>query len=262
MAKFDPDFYQQFRPLYPTELYGELPAFLAQRGFTAPFQIADIGCGTGHSTLSLFRSGLELGLIGVDPDPAMLAKARELDGLKGQPAQFLLGSGEKTGLPDLSADVITVGSAFHWMDAQKAQKEFLRILKPRGLFLVYEYQFPKCAALPELNEWIRREFNLRWKAPLQTPRGDFEQVTQVFRASSRWRLLSDRRVPMMLRLSPEDLSGLIFSQSRVLHFEGEMTAQQRSEFHEGVKEQVSALMNQRSAEFDFNLNSASFGKEL
>jgi SAM-dependent methyltransferase len=255
VARFNPDFYRQFRPFYPAALYAELPGLLSRNGHRAPYEIADIGCGTGHSAASLLRSGVEARLTCMDPDPMMLDCARNLAGLK---ATFLEGSGEATGLHASSVCAITVGSAFHWMDPLRAREEFVRILASRGLILIYEYQFPKCPRLPAVNDWIRREFNLRWKAPNQVPRGDFENVTLCFRQDPRIRALGDRRVPMILPLTAGDLAGLIFSQSRVLHFETGMSVEERAEFHLDVTRQLQGLMGEGSSKFDFNLRSGMF----
>jgi SAM-dependent methyltransferase len=260
MSKFDPEFYRRYRPYYPAELYSALGLELAARGFAKPYQIADVGCGTGHSTLSLLRSGLEARVVGVDPDPAMLEAARELCP-RSEPesgVRFQAGSGETTGLDSASLDAVTVGSAFHWMNAERAREELSRILKPSGLLLVYEYQFPKALAHPDLNEWIRREFNLRWKAPGQRPRGDFETVTACFRGHPRFRHLGDRKVPMILELGPGDLTGLILSQSRVLHYEAEMSDSERAGFQRWLGERIAERLGSSGDRFDFNLQAALF----
>lgn len=246
MSRFDPDFYRRYRPYYPAALY----APLGRR-----FDVADLGCGTGHSTASLLRSGHAVRATGVDPDAAMLAAARELC----PEADFSVGSGEATGLRDHAFDAVTVGSAFHWMDPLKAREEIVRILKPRGLLLVYEYQFPKAQAHGDLNEWIRREFNLRWKAPGQKPRGDFTAVTGCFRTDTRFKLLEDRKVPMILQLGPKELTGLLLSQSRVLHYEAGMSDQERDEFQNWLTGQMQSQLGIEGDRFDFNLQSALFG---
>ena len=38
-------------------------------------------------------------------------------------------TGENTGLPENSVDLITVAQAFHWLDEEKFKKEMMRILK-------------------------------------------------------------------------------------------------------------------------------------
>lgn len=254
MSRFDPEYYRRFRPFYPAELFSPLGAHLAARGFSAPYVLADVGCGTGHSTVSLLAAGISATAVGVDPDPAMLAAARELC----PAAQFRVGNGEDTGLPAHAIDAVTVGSAFHWMDAEKAREEFLRVLKPRGLLLVYEYQFPKARSHPALNEWIRREFNLRWKAPGQKPRGDFAAVTGCFRQDSRFTLLSDTKVPMVLELGAGDLTGLLLSQSRVLHYESGMNDLERAKFQSWLAGQIEAQLGRSGDRFDFNLQAALF----
>ena len=44
------------------------------------------------------------------------------------------GSAEATGLPDSSADLVTMASSLHWADFDKACDEFHRILRPGGVF--------------------------------------------------------------------------------------------------------------------------------
>jgi SAM-dependent methyltransferase len=258
MSRFDPEFYRRFRPYYPAELFAPLGRALAAIGSTRPYAIADIGCGTGHSTASLLRAAADAGLptrvTGVDPDAAMLAAARELC----PEARFEVGSGEATGLAPRAFDAVTVGSAFHWMDAHKAREEIARVLKPSGFLLVYEYQFPKARAHAELNEWIRREFNLRWKAPGQKPRGDFETVTGCFRGGSAFTLVEDRKVPMILKLHPADLTGLLLSQSRVLHHEATMSDSERAEFQKWLAAQMEYKLGPNGDYFDFSLQSAFF----
>ena len=45
------------------------------------------------------------------------------------------GSAEATGLPDASADLVTMASSFHWADFDQACEEFHRILRPGGMFV-------------------------------------------------------------------------------------------------------------------------------
>jgi SAM-dependent methyltransferase len=273
MSKFAAEFYRLYRPSYPVELFSPLNGYLRAGGFASPFEVADVGCGTGLAALSLVRSGVPVSrLYGVDPDSMMLAQARELPGLaeRGE-IEFHAGAGEKTGLGDGCVDALIVGSAFHWMDAESASREFLRVLRPRGVLLVFEYQFPKCAELPGLNEWIRREFNLRWKAPDQKPRGDFKSVTRVFRdcptlggdATRVWvPLPGPERVPMKHRLEATELQGLILSQSRVLHYENTLTASELAAFRARLLEELQARYPREGGapQFDFSLTSAWFQK--
>lgn len=254
MSKFDADYYRRFRPYYPAALYAELARSLVERGGQAPWAVADLGCGTGHSSESLLRAIPDARVRGVDPDPRMLEQAIAIC----PRGDFSEGSGERTGLPTQSFDAVTIGSAFHWMEPLAAREEVRRILRPRGALLVYEYQFPKAAALAELNEWIRREFNLRWKAPGQKPRGAFDAVTACFRGDPGFVRISDRRIPMVQSLDSIALTGLILSQSRVLHYENGLTPEEGARFRVDLGRRMAEMLGNRPAEFDFSLTSALF----
>jgi ubiquinone/menaquinone biosynthesis C-methylase UbiE len=258
MSKFDPEFYRRYRPFYPAQLFADLGPALELRGLRSPYEVADVGCGTGHSTVSLLRSGIPMRVTATDPDPAMLDKARAMPELVAAGVRFAVGGGEETSLGTASVDAVTVGSAFHWMDPFRTREEFLRVLRPFGVILVYEYQFPKSQSCPELNEWIRREFNLRWKAPFQRPRGDFEAITRCFRTDRRFVVLRDSKVPMVLKMTPEELTGLLLSQSRILHYENGMSEERKAEFRREVGEQVRGLLRGGADQYDFNLTSGLF----
>ena len=260
---FVPEFYLQFRPFYPASTFFEFEQRLHEQNFSKPFQIADIGCGTGHSAYSLLKTGIDAQITGIDPDPAMLAAAKSL--FLGSPFEkqthWKTGTAEDLPLARASLDGLLVGSAFHWMNAQRASFEFHRVLKPQGLLRLFEYQFPKALSHPELNEWIRQQFNEKWRAPGQVPRGSFKQVTQIFRESSHWLLRGERRPEMILSLSEKQLTGLILSQSRVYHYERSLPEGQRVAFRMTLSQEIArAMSSHASLDFDFKLHWVEFQK--
>jgi SAM-dependent methyltransferase len=172
---------------------------------------------------------------------------------------FRIGSGESTGIQSSTMDAVLIGSAFHWMHPQQCRDEMIRILKPKGVLRIFEYQFPKTQELPELNEWIRRQFNLNWKADNQKPRGSFFQITDVFRTDARFTPISSRKPPMMINLTADDLAGLIFSQSRVLCYEGKLSDTEKVKFREEVRHVLNLFLQERAVTFDFNLSWFEFG---
>jgi len=88
---------------------------------------ADLGAGTGLFTRELLSRGLEVSA--VEPAAAMRAVLqRELEGVT-----VLDGTGEATGLPGASQDLVTVAQAWHWMDVEQASAEIVRILRPGGV---------------------------------------------------------------------------------------------------------------------------------
>lgn len=261
MSKFNPQFYREFRPFYPSETFVELRAELLKRGFSEPFEIADFGCGTGHSAASLLKAPVRAEIIGIDPDSAMLVEAQKLSTQLGlETVQFQVGSGEETNLPNGRFDAVVMGSSFHWMNPEKTSNEVLRVLKSKGLLWIFEYQFPKAPALPDLNEWIRRQFNLYWRAPGQKPRGSLKEITHLFHEDPSFEFISDRRPPMEQTLSVDDLAGMIFSQSRVLCYEEPLTPDEKCRFRQETRKELQARMPSESARFQFNLHALGWAK--
>ena len=135
MKQFDKvaNAYSKNRPGYPDELYTKLLQLNGGRRFA---RVADVGCGSGQSSYGLLR--IADSVIGVEPGESLRKFAAE-----SYPSiRFKEGSGESTGIEDSTLDLVTVATAFYWMDMQRALSEFSRILKPGGILSIYRYGFP------------------------------------------------------------------------------------------------------------------------
>jgi SAM-dependent methyltransferase len=96
--------------------------------------VVDLGCGTGQLTVPL--AARVRAVIGVDPSPDMLSRARrEAPGSKN--AVWFLGA--DTDLPHLanllgerSVAAITIGQALHWMDHETLFRAVKPLLRPGG----------------------------------------------------------------------------------------------------------------------------------
>ncbi|MFB6456724.1 class I SAM-dependent methyltransferase [Chitinophaga sp. Hz27] len=115
--------YARYRPGYPA---GILPYLTSRIQLNAGHTIADIGAGTGISSLLFLKNGHTV--YGVEPNDAMRAKAEFLlhqyDGF--HPVK---GAAEHTNLPDNSVDIVLAGQSFHWFNQQESKLEFQRIAK-------------------------------------------------------------------------------------------------------------------------------------
>lgn len=122
--------YAAARSGYPRELF----AWLMESARLAPGAVAaDVGAGTGKFTESLLDCGLAVHA--VDPNAQMLEQA--IARLLAHPDFYPhLGSGEATGLPNASVDLVTCATAFHWLDADAFARECRRILRPGGKVLL------------------------------------------------------------------------------------------------------------------------------
>jgi len=225
MSRFDSGLYRRYRIQYPAGLFMPLRPLLGAL-VRSRLRVLDLGAGTGNSAFSFqtfYQGAVEFTLI--DPDPAMLEASEE----GAFPEQTVLrriaapseGWASHPGAPR-EADLALIGSAWHWMKAGPTIEVLSRAIIRGGGVFIFEYQFPKAvehSPASGLNEWIRREFNLRWRDPAQVPRGSLRELTAGFRDHAGFCEESRVSCRERVRLSPEELSGVIQSQSRYLAFE-------------------------------------------
>src|SRR2546425_7349716 len=122
--------YARYRPGYPPAV---LDLLRTECGLRPGHVIADIGSGTGLLSELFLKNGNRV--FGVEPNEAMRQAGEEhlasYDGFTS-----INGSAEATALLNASVEFVTAAQAFHWFDPMAARREFLRILKPRGWFVV------------------------------------------------------------------------------------------------------------------------------
>lgn len=149
--------YERGRPGYADDLV----AWLVDRlGIGPGTDLVDLAAGTGKLTRLLAPSGATI--TAVEPVAAMRAQLLEACA----PVAAVDGTAEATGLPDASADVVTVAQAFHWFDPGPALAEVARVLRPDGAlgiaFNERDVREPWVADLSKLIRWDERD---RWRVP-------------------------------------------------------------------------------------------------
>jgi len=137
-------------------------------------RVADLGCGTGLSTYFWANHAEEV--FGIEPNADMIAKAKShASKLSGNTKfSFIQNISSSTGLPDNSIDVVTCSQSLHWMEPDSTFKEVARILKPGGVFVAYDCDWP-----PTVLDWraekMYQEFQKNVKAAADS-RGLFKDV--------------------------------------------------------------------------------------
>jgi trans-aconitate methyltransferase len=126
-------FYHQYRRGYPPAVIDMLiDAF----GLTMDDIVIDLGCGTGQLTLQIARR--VHAVAGVDPEPDMLARARQAAAEQAiTNASWVLGA--DTDIPALAAllgnrraGAVTIGQALHWMRYRELIPALVPLLRPGG----------------------------------------------------------------------------------------------------------------------------------
>lgn len=132
------------RPPYPAALIARTVEMLrlGERD-----RIMDLGCGPAQ--LALAFAPFVGSVLALDPEPAMLALAREAA------ADVPNVDVERGGSQDIGPHLgrfraVVIGRAFHWMDRQETLRRFESLIEPGGAVVLFGDEHPK---LPE-NAWL------------------------------------------------------------------------------------------------------------
>ncbi len=137
--------YEALRPPYPAELFRAVAHNLSLKKAHA---LIDLG--TGPGLLALGFAPYVGRIVGVDPEPAMIAAASKAARRASQAFTLIEGKAEDLPSDIGSFDVVTIGRALHWMDRDATLARLERLVAPNGLILV-------CAsfsATDSRNPWI------------------------------------------------------------------------------------------------------------
>jgi SAM-dependent methyltransferase len=184
-----PEVYDRYRPSPPGTVLDVL-SFLVGRA--RPRLAVDLGCGTGLATRTL--AARAEAVIGIEPNPKMLAQARAATGP--DDVRYLEGYGNETGLDGDSADLVTAWQAFHWMEPQPVLAEAARILRGGGVFAACDYDVPPLVE-PEVDSAFtallraRREARQRLGLPAGATSWPKELHLDQIQASGRFRYVRE-----------------------------------------------------------------------
>ncbi len=124
-------YYLRGRLPYPAALHD---TFARSADLAGQPRLIDIGCGPG--TVAITLADLFCEVVGIDPDPGMLAEARALAAERGiTNAKWVKLRGE-----DLPAGLgrfryATFAQSFHWMDRETVSSVVFDMLEPGGAFV-------------------------------------------------------------------------------------------------------------------------------
>ena len=119
--------YARHRPGYPARLAAWLAGIAPSRALAL-----DCGCGTGQLSTLLAQEFEQV--VATDASAAQIGQAQEHARVR-----YAVAPADRSGLPDASADLVTVAQAAHWFDLPRFYDEVRRVLRPRGCLALISY---------------------------------------------------------------------------------------------------------------------------
>lgn len=110
-------------------------ALLAAAHLDRAATLLDLGCGTGTLVIAAKRLYPHLEVVGIDPDPAILARARERAERERVDVTFVEGSATALPVPDGAFDRVSSSLVFHHLTSEqklRAAAEIDRVLADEG----------------------------------------------------------------------------------------------------------------------------------
>lgn len=136
--------YDAFIRLFMPEM--EMRRALADRVAPPPgARILDLGCGTGTFAAMMARENPGCAVVGIDPDPDVLAVAERKAARSGARVELRVAGAEALPFEADSFDTVTSTLAFHHLPPvvkRAALREALRVLRPGGSLLILDFGRP------------------------------------------------------------------------------------------------------------------------
>jgi len=121
-------------------------ALLAQARIDPNHRVFDLGCGTGTMDVIIKKRFPHVEIVGLDPDPRALARARKKAAREALAIQFNHGFGDQLPYPTASFDRALSSFMFHHLPAEekgKTLREVHRVLKAGGEFHMADFEGPQ-----------------------------------------------------------------------------------------------------------------------
>jgi SAM-dependent methyltransferase len=196
--------YAKGRPYFHPLVVDRIKAYLSLKAPVA--RAIDVGCGTGLSTVAL--EPIAQRITGVDESEEMIALApahRRID--------YCVAPAERPPFKDDTFDLMTLGSAFHWLDRGAFLAAARRVLRAHGRLVVYDHYFlAQMRENPAYQDWAREVFLARYPTPARAPVGFDERES----AGEGFQLLGQEGYQNVVEFTVGSLVDYLVTQSNVI----------------------------------------------
>jgi ubiquinone/menaquinone biosynthesis C-methylase UbiE len=124
--------YAKYRPTYPAELYDYILGFVQERN-------SAWDCATGNGQAAGALAGYFQRVEATDSSEAQLKNAVQKENI-----HYRISPAEKTPFANNSFDLITVATAYHWLNRKAFHDEATRVGKPGCVVAVWAYNIVRC----------------------------------------------------------------------------------------------------------------------
>jgi ubiquinone/menaquinone biosynthesis C-methylase UbiE len=170
-AAFEPHRFSSAAAHYRRGRAAYAPALIRQvadaAGLGSESRVLDLGCGPGPLAIGFGYFAGEV--LGLDPEPNMIAAAQDAAAGLTPNVRFVLGSSWDLSPALGRFQLVTMGRSFHWMDRSETLRRLDRLIEPTGAVALFADSHPD---VPE-NAWRAawRDILDRYREPGMPPRG-------------------------------------------------------------------------------------------
>jgi ubiquinone/menaquinone biosynthesis C-methylase UbiE len=145
-------------------------------------RVLDIGCGTGNLTLLIRRLHPRAEIVGLDPDPKALARARRKAGERGVEVRLDRGFSDELPYADASFDHVFSAFMLHHLTLdvkEKTVREVRRVLRSGGAFHALDFGGAGHANGILAHLFHRAHFGDQHRIPVLMREARFAEVTEL-----------------------------------------------------------------------------------
>jgi ubiquinone/menaquinone biosynthesis C-methylase UbiE len=196
--------YSQGRPYFHPQVIRRLQTYLALSNPLA--RAIDVGCGTGLSTVALKEIADHI--IGVDNSAQMIAIAPSDSQI-----EYFVAPAEKLPVKADYFELMTVSSAFHWINRGRFLAEARRVLRSHAWLIVYDNAFfGQMQENKDFGRWFQERYISKYPSPARSQTAFSEEDSE----KECFHFVGNENYQNLVTFSIETLVDYLVTQSNII----------------------------------------------